>query len=212
MVLNLDSVNFNTAPSLIDEKWDPDTFESGPSNSLFRGGFSRERITWSLWFFECTHITIKKKQNKRKRGGEKEKGRKKKWTSAHLHSSVLICGSGATDGISNWTRETTPGVDRWHRYNGTLEETSAPCTLNPLSFVSIILPTTLAACTLVLPVIIRTSVSKGGEGEVSGGEFERRTNDKWEHVQRSRIWYREWRVSLHFSLPCCLQFISPSRP
>lgn len=34
--------------------------------------------------------------------------------------------------------------------------------------VSIILRTTLAACTLVLPVIIRTSVSEGGGGKVSG--------------------------------------------
>lgn len=177
----------------------------------FEGVFTWTHHVIIMIFRVHAYNDQKKTKQKEERRGEGEK-RKKKWTSAHLHSSVLICGSGATDGISNWTRETTPGVDRWHRYNGTLEETSAPCTLNPLSFVSIILPTTLAACTLVLPVIIRTSVSKGGEGEVSGGEFERRTNDKWEHVQRSRIWYREWRVSLHFSLPCCLQFISPSRP
>lgn len=147
-----------------------------------------------------------KRRRERERGGEKEKG--KKWTSAHLHSSVLICGSGATDGISNWTRETTPGVDRWHRYNGTLEER------------------VLRALWILYPRVHYTPNHSRGvhariagnnsyvclrRGEVSGG-FERRTNDKWEHVQRSRIWYREWRVSLHFSLPCCLQFISPSRP
>lgn len=42
--------------------------------------------------------------------------------------------------------------------------------------VSIILRTTLAACTLVLPVIIRTSVSKGGGGGGSvGGSREEQT-------------------------------------
>lgn len=73
--------------------------------------------------------------------------------------------------------------------------TSATCTLNPLSSCPLYSNHSGA---FVLPVIIRTSVSKGGK-KVSGSEG--RTNDKWEHVQRSRIWYREWSVSLLHPCP-----------
>lgn len=99
-------------------------------------------------------------------------------------------------------------MDWWHRYKSyTGEHSRNECSVHFESsiLVSIITGTTLAACTLVLLVIIRTSVSKGGK---SVGV---RKKNKRQVGTRATIPYLISGVARFSALSslCCLQFISP---